>query len=223
MKNPPRPYKMRRKMPRMASISTLYRKAEEGMESRDWYDHARKHIQSTAVLLDIEPSRLSDLLALFSPRVGVKKSINLALHYIQRGEFRYDTMRGIRASVNYWEEAGIIRGPKTSRFARCLAGDQLSVVLDVWMARAFKIDDRLWSCRGIYAEGARRVAKTADHLGITPAQCQAAIWSAEVLSEQTRYHTLPQLNLRAALDETITLYNDLDDPTEDIYHRELPV
>ena len=69
-------------------------------------------------------------------------------------------------------------GPKTGPFARALAGAEDAVVLDAWMARALKIDQAKFANKRIHRKCSDRVRAVAARLGWTPAQTQAAIWTA---------------------------------------------
>lgn len=168
------------KKPRLASVSTLVRLAEQGEAGRFWYDEAREQVDRGSVLLNIAPRRFADLLALFSPRVAVKRSIRFAVRYAETGEYAADVMRSVRASVDHYEQTGEIRGPKTRPFADALRGDGSAIVLDVWMAVAFGVDQRAFNRVGVHAECTRRIRIAAKRLGWTPAETQAAMWYATV-------------------------------------------
>ena len=165
---------------RLASVETLVSLAREGADGRRWYQHAADQVERAAAVLNVEPARLADLLSLFSPRVSVKRSIRFAITYIERGRFVHGCMESVRAAVRHYETTGDIRGPKTEPFARAIYGDLSAVVLDVWMARAFGIEQRLFDRHGVHYECSRRVALAAKRLGWAPAEAQAAIWTAAV-------------------------------------------
>lgn len=170
----------RKPIPRMASVAKLIDLALEGADGRHWYKDAAVHVRGAAFILDCDAQRLADILALLSPRVSVKRNIRFALRYVKDGKFAGDVMRTIRASVNHYELTGEIRGPKTGPFARAIMGDLNAIVLDVWMAVAFGIDQKRFSVKRVHAECSKRIRAVAKNLGWKNAEVQAAIWYAAV-------------------------------------------
>lgn len=173
---------MRRSIPRMASVPTLLALAERGEAGRTWYQTAKTEISRAAALLDIPDWYYADLLALFSPRVSVRRNIRLTNYYITSGDFHKTTMRGVRAAVDHYESTSEIRGPKTSEFARALLGAGDAIVLDVWMARAFGVNQLEFSRPAVRARCEQRIRKVARGLGWSAAETQAAIWCVSVES-----------------------------------------
>lgn len=196
----------RKPLPRLASIRTLERLALQGEHGRHWYRHAASEVGAAARKLGISPVRFSDLLAIMSPRVSVRKNIGLTLAYLagDRSEKPAGCLAAVWAAVRHYERTGEIRGPKTSAFAKAIRGDYRAVVLDVWMARAFGVEQSEFSRPAVHREAAKRIRNVAKRLGWAPAEVQAAIWTAvatlpagmkRTSSEDKRYRTAPQFTI----------------------------
>jgi hypothetical protein len=151
--------------------------ARRGSHGKDWYTIARPELDTIASSLGVTPHRFASILAVTSPKVSVVRNIKFAVHYLRTGEYLSDMMRGVRASVEHFEETGEIRGPKTRAFRDAILGDQSAVVLDVWMARAMGVDQQEFRRLPKYRKHAQRVRRVAYRLGWTPAQVQAAVWT----------------------------------------------
>lgn len=167
-------------LPRLASVETLTRLAEQGSDGRSWYRVAREQVWQAAEFLDVTPWYYADILSLFSPRVSVIRNVRLTNYYLTIGEFHPSTMGVVRKAVEHYEQTGEIRGPKTSAFARALIGAGDAIVLDVWMAKSFGCDQQQFKRPAVRSVCERRIHKAADALGWTPAETQAAIWTATV-------------------------------------------
>lgn len=166
---------------RLPSARTLAAIAQSGADCRPWYDWAKTEIEAAAPLLGCTPTRVADMLALFSPRVSVKRSVIWAVHYLRTGEFVEDVTRSHVAAVQHYERTREIRGAKTAPFAKALLGDKSAIVLDTWMAVAFGVDpswirDRPRLRRRMGAA----LTRVAELLGWPIAETQAAIWGATV-------------------------------------------
>lgn len=134
-------------------------------------DH-REHIYRT----------LCDLVALTSPRCSVTHNLRLAWGEFTRRDRPADMTRSTRAALEHYYRTGEIRGPKTSRFARVLRGDENVVVVDTWIARAIGVKDKNARTKASQSLAERVVSCVQDRLhwstGVrwTPAETQAAIW-----------------------------------------------
>ncbi len=179
--------------PHLTPVSKLVELAKAGEASRDWYCRASIEIRHAATCLSISPRLLADLLAIHSPRVSVLKSIRQTLYFVRAGEPRFDVMRSIRTSLDFYLRTGRILGPKTLPFSRALLGCPSSIVLDTHMATAFNCNPRLFSNRRFHRLCCYRIIDTASILDWTYAETQAAIWSALVSgpsSNPVRYLTI---------------------------------
>lgn len=197
-------------LPRLASIRTLERLALQGAEGRHWYRYATAEVAAAADRLGVTVERFSDVLAITSPRVSVRKNIGLAVRYLRTGDTT-GMLLGVRSALQHYETTGEIRGPKTEAFARACRGDLSAVVLDVWMARAFGVDQaKLSDSPRVHREATRRIRAVARRLDWKPAEVQAAIWTATATLPEgekrtdpadKRYRNAPQMMIVAYIEE----------------------
>lgn len=157
-------------------LARLNAYADRGASLRDWYAEARASIVDLCLREGWDYDRFVCILAVTSPRVSVLRNYKFAEHYMRTGYFLPDMMRAIRASVKHYEATGEIRGPKTGAFARNLLGDETALVLDVWMARALNVEQKVVNRKDNMRTAYRLVGTVAADRGWTIAQTQAAIW-----------------------------------------------
>ena len=167
-----------------AGRSRLVRLAEMGWEYVDWYDAARAEMAQVCRREDWSIDRFAHALALTSARVKVKRNVKLALAYCRGQQFA--CLPNTRRTLAYWETYGVVspRAHKLAAFAAALLGDTESVVLDVWMARALRVDHKTLGGRpNVQRACVARVCSAARYLGMTPRDCQAAIWSGALADD----------------------------------------
>lgn len=164
----------------MTDADTLARMADLGRFNAKWYHQAHKTVLQMARQFDKQPKYVADVLAVTSPRVSVTRNVRCTRFYFQSGVLPTDIIRTTHLALNHYEQTGEIRGPKTSRFAKCLMLDEEPVVLDVWMAKALKVPQKWFGTKGGYDRGEEQVRRAASLCGMTPAQCQASIWATAV-------------------------------------------
>lgn len=155
--------------------------AKESEHRKNWYVIAQDHIERAAERAKITPEYVAGVLATTSPRASVKHNLAIAASYIRQEPVRIS--RATRSALWHFEETGEIRGPKTSAFFQALLGDPQAIALDTHMAAALgtTLKGLTSATRPMYLNA---VADTADFLGWTPAETQAAVWSTVY---RTRY------------------------------------
>lgn len=160
--------------------------ADRGANLRDWCAQARTEIGRLCSREAWDYDRFVCILAVTSPRVSVLRNYKFAEHYMRTGYFLPDMMRTIRASVKHYEATGDIRGPKTGAFARNLLGDETALVLDIWMARALNVEQKVVNRKDNMRAAYRLVGAIAADRGWTIAETQAAIWCGVCRSHGVR-------------------------------------
>lgn len=136
-----------------------------------WYTKAEQQLRKT-----YDPPRVAALLALFSPRVSVKRSVNFTKYYIDTGTYRHDVVRSVRSAVDHWELTGSIRGPKTGAFYKALMGDTQAIVLDVWMSKLFGVDQKIFGTKTGYQLYSDKIKVIAEQHELSPRDTQACLW-----------------------------------------------
>ena len=146
--------------------------ARDGATGRGWYADSQQSIERYAARHGDDPARVSDVLAILSPRVTVDYSIRLANAYLRTGSAPGAMRQRLQALARY-ETSGIFNGPKVNAFASALQGDPDAVVIDAWMYRAAR--EKRTTAKS-YRDTAAKIQRVAIRLGWPPAETQAAIW-----------------------------------------------
>ena len=175
----------------MPVFPELVKHAEDGYAFRNWYRDAFDAIDRVSKSIGHDRTRFACALSALSPRVAVRRNVSLLQQLIDNPSQvvglestftkAHDCLFGdgstCREMLNIGATLGKSSGMKTGSFARNLLGDEYAVTLDVWMARALGVDaEKLFGSRPLYFAGSVLVRQAAIVTGMTPAQCQAAIW-----------------------------------------------
>ena len=163
----------------MRNIRTLLPLAIAGINGRNWYDHAGWEVDKVCRLADWCPREFVGILAVTSPRCSVVRNIRVALFAMHHKHLPSGVLRSIHTSHRNFVERGEINGQKTSAFYRALLGCSDSVVLDAWMASALGVEQSTFTRQSVRAVANKRIRAVATELGMTPAQCQASLWTGQ--------------------------------------------
>ena len=192
---------------KLESLETVKRLAIAGIGKRDWYDRAFQEISLVSKIEQWDRVDFTNTLAILSPRVTVVRNIRAALAWMGQGVHFKTTMATIRKSLSNYHETGIVGGNKVSYFARALQGDRYSITLDSWMSQALLQDKSLgikaFQRKETHKQADRLVTKVGDQLGLTPRDCQAAIWCGiyqQTGREAPYYNVVEQWELWEAYD-----------------------
>lgn len=156
---------------------TLEEYARAGKDGKHWYTDAWRTIGDLTPC-GWTPKDFAAIVAITSPRVHVKKNISLALEFAELGRISSGHLPTVATALAKHVQTGDVAGPKVSAFYRALTGDHNAVVLDVWMARAFGMEqtDKAFRRVGTQEWMTQCVTRTAGFLGYTPRQTQACVW-----------------------------------------------
>jgi len=173
---------------RPSTLPTVTELYLAGADGAAWYSEARESIRRYADMRGLSVGIVADVVGLTSPRQTVKRNTQLADLYLQTGATG-GVLPSVRSGLKHWAaciesgeidarhlaNVGPIRGDKTRNFARCLAGDDDAVVIDVWMFRALGLDFPTMTAKR-YRQACETVRGYAEKFGDTPANTQARIW-----------------------------------------------
>jgi hypothetical protein len=154
-----------------------------GKGGRNWYIDSKSEIDSYSVRHGFDSGVVCDILAIFSPRVTVGFSCELAHEYLVTGKSPRAMKARVKAADAY-RVSGSFGGPKVNAFAAALRGDADAVVVDAWMYRAAR---ETRTTPKSYREVAHKVRQCAAGLGWKPRETQAAIWQGA--REYVGYYT----------------------------------
>lgn len=166
----------------MVRMSSLLRYAQLGWEHRHWYTDAKSAIHAICQEHGWDATRFAEVMAITSPRVQVSRNVYATTYYMRHGQLPKGTMRSTRKALENWEQGKGIAGRKTGPFADALKGNGDALVLDVWMAHALGVDEKIVTRLDIQAAARRRMQGIADTMGCTIAEAQAAVWCGIILT-----------------------------------------
>ncbi len=170
---------MKRNPPPLAGISRLCRLAEIGRPYSSWYNVALAESVWVCELENWPVKRFIDILAITSPRVAIRRNVRLALQYCRSRRVFTSTMKQTTQSLKTYEATGEIskRGLKITAFRNALLGDRSAIVLDVWIARALKVDQLYFSTKVGYAHASQRMLQASKRFKMHPRDFQACVWA----------------------------------------------
>ena len=148
-----------------------------------WYSDATKLIRE---LYGDNWQLFCKFLASTSPRQSVKKNWKLSdallKAYLRRDRdpeawatILSDLMPAHLINVLRSIAGRPINGPKVSRFLANLLGDLSVVTIDVWICKAYNLDQKRLT-PAVYKRLAAKIKLDAGRLGIMPADYQAVLW-----------------------------------------------
>lgn len=147
-----------------------------------WYDESGA---LAASLADgpVTMHHAAAVIACLSPRTTWSRNVATATALIREGRTAARSLGAMEALLDRAEIAlqdvdpiATINGPKTSAFARNIAGDREAVTVDVWACRVADLDENALGRKGAYDAVAHAYRLAARRRGVDPATMQATTW-----------------------------------------------
>lgn len=164
-------------------LATFDRATASDIESgATWYDEAHALAVDLSRYLpgplkgDVE--RSAAVIAALSPRTTWTRNVEGATLLLAKGEVLPGLIgRNVVTACHAADDGfAALTGPKTSAFARNIAGDTEAVTVDVWAARVAQVDEKLLTRKGVYAAVAHAYRLAARRRGVAPTTMQATTW-----------------------------------------------
>jgi len=153
----------------------------KGIEHKDWYQVAHKAIATYCKANSIPINDFIDVLALTSPRVSVKRNMEVTKEIFKGNSIDYRPIKTlvptVQRSIAVWVETKQINGKKTSEFANSLNLIKGSICLDVWMSRAYKVEQKKLFRKDIHSRIVKDIKRLSKKYNLETYQVQACIWS----------------------------------------------
>lgn len=148
-----------------------------GDDNRHWYRDARNVLNSIANFRGWDYGRWVDIVSVTSPRINVTRNLRVAYRVMGGHPIPTDVIRSTKVALEHYNLTAVIRGPKTSRFAQVLRGNDGIVVVDTWMARALSIDHRKARNRSTQSMAELVIGSVAKTFTSSNTEAQAMVWA----------------------------------------------
>lgn len=161
--------------------ATIRDYAREGQDGEAWYEDSHNLIVDAADVLNVPKIDLFAALAIYSPRIPVRRSIGQAVNALLTSSSGGMKQRDAAMSQYYAYGARAISGPKVTPFFRNLFDPMENgigkgaVTVDVWISRAYGVDFNKIKVgeRRAIQDHIRSIASEVDDI---PNRIQAGIW-----------------------------------------------
>ena len=159
--------------------------ARKGMKlgGHRWYRDGYNDAVTVANRLGVDVDLFIYALAVFSPRVSVSRAARLAVEFCKNPQKRPDgCMNSVYKTALKYIETLELNGPKTESFRRSIAsaGKADCLCLDTWMSKVFGVEQSKLYNKAVYPKIEKTMKRAANKLGLSMAECQAAVWCGYV-------------------------------------------
>lgn len=143
-----------------------------------WYVEARELAATLSPNTGNDVERAASVIAALSPRTTWSRNVAGAVMLIESNDVLPGLIgRNVETARKAMTDGfAALNGPKTSAFARNIAGDDESVTVDVWACRVANLDENMLGRKGAYDAVAHAYRLAARRRGVAPATMQATTW-----------------------------------------------
>jgi len=169
----------------MITLKTLLKQVDDGRSfGLNWYARAYVDCDTMADKLNVSTELFVYAAAVFSPRVQVSRSINMAIEWLKDPEIKpAGCMANVYNTAMKYRDTLQLNGPKTENFRRSIlsAGMDDSLCIDVWACRALGVEQSKAYNVGQYAKIRRLFNRASVKTGLTLPQLQACQWYSSMV------------------------------------------
>lgn len=161
---------------------------DSGKCHKDWYDYEADSL--IKLLPEFKGFPIIRAFAITSMTTSIEANVCLALKALQQMKRGEDFNRFLPNQITYlnlMKQGKDVPGRKIMSFIRALEGDENSVVVDIWMCRAFGLNKKrnlngrvyhVVPTKKEYDAIENFVKKDSKKHGLSPRQYQAVVWGA---------------------------------------------
>ena len=146
---------------------------------KEWFTKGQNHCSIISDIAGISNEHSAAVISALSPRTTWKRNVMGAYHLVVTGNAPHcmsANVKRAKIALNSPDPISTLKGNKTNRFAKNLAGDYNWATIDVWMLRALGMDDKMLDRAGVYEAIEYCFKLASKRLGVEPAIIQATIW-----------------------------------------------
>lgn len=151
-----------------------------------WYFESRDSIRDYCQAYDRDRKFVTDVIAIYSPRVQVSRNITFAKHFIETGNHPEGSLRARTVAAERYVQTGKYTGRKVLAFADNLLNPETSqlVTVDTHIAKAYGIGSDFSPTQ--FVAICRHITAIARVSGYLPHEVQAAVWTGRFLRDLGR-------------------------------------
>lgn len=146
-----------------------------------WYNDAQTIAQIVADNMSVSLEIGAAIVSAYSPNCRWSHNVSLAIRHSLGQSPRALPIAMQTAKRAETEGFNALNGPKTNAFARAISGDNLAVVVDIWICRAVQLTKQNGDQLDAptirqYREISQAIVRESRRIGLSPRDTQALAW-----------------------------------------------